>query len=213
MKKKKYIIVCSALLLALGVGVTFAFLQQRSNSLTNTFKVAEVDTEIDEPDMQPDGADIKKEPSVKNTGESDAIVRVRCVISPEEMFKGEEINYNDTEEEYNAELNSDHKKVRVEGNWEKGNDGYWYYQGVIPSGKYTEPLFTKIEGVLIKNADDTYSFEEGYDDFEITVYQEAVQATVHDGDETLSAIDENGKYDQTKAMKIWEKFNSTKITK
>ena len=203
MKKKKYIIVCSALLLALGVGVTFAFLQQRSNSLTNTFKVAKIDTVIDEPDMEPDGTDIKKEPSVENKGKSDAIIRVRCVISPEEMFKGKEINYNDDEDEYLAEINSDHKKVRVEGYWLDGGDGYWYYQGVIPSGKYTEPLFTKIEGVLKDKGKGTYSFADGYDNFEITVYQEAVQATVHNGENTLSAI-VNGEYNQEAADEIWK---------
>lgn len=198
MLKKKKLIVCGALLLTIGVGATFAYLQQRSNELTNTFKVADVDTEIDEPDMEPDGSNIKKEPSVKNIGKTDAIIRVRCVVSPEDMLTKDEINYNDELNDISA-VDPD-----IEGNWINGGDGYWYYQAVIPAGKETEPLFTEIKGVIVSNSDGTYSFAEGYDDFEITVYQEAVQATVTKSDGTvLSALDQNGNYNQTNAKEIW----------
>ena len=41
-------------------------------------------------------------------------------------------------------------------------------------------------------------------DFQITLYQEAVQATVWNEDgETLSALGKNNRYNQNKANEIW----------
>lgn len=200
MLKHKKILVCSALLLTIGVGSTLAYLQQRSNDLTNTFEVANVETEIDEPKMEQDNSDLKKTPSVKNTGKTDVIIRVRCVVSPEDVLDGKI--------DYNTDLNSiTAKDSDVEGNWVNGNDGYWYYQAVIPANKETEPLFTTISNVFVKNDDGTYSFAEGCEDFDITIYQESVQANINLNDgSSLSAIDKDGKYNQTNADQIWDIF-------
>ena len=177
--------------LALGVAImvtstvgTLAYLKSNSGTVVNTFTVGSVETEIDE---NVDPSRNLKEVRVVNTGKNDCLVRMRVVISPEKS--GIELgNYNNE--------------------FEKKSDGFWYYKGILKApteNKYyaTPYLFTN------------YKIPEGFEDnFTITVYQEAVQATVHLANgTTISAYGENGSYNAENAAMIWQAYDAGQVTK
>lgn len=159
--------------------VTLAMLLSKTDKLTNTFELGNVTTEIEEQFEKTDIATtFKKEPVVINTGENDCYVRVRVNASPEEA-----LNITGWDNE----------------NWEKIGD-YYYYKHVLKAadgkgsaGEKTTPLFREV------------SVKEEYIDtiegFEVTVYQEAVQAKMNarDGSST------------TDAQKIWDAYETNEI--
>lgn len=163
---------------ATGLG-TLALLTVRTEPLTNTFEIGNVRTEIEEVFEQTEVAtEFKKEPRVVNTGANDCYVRVRVSISPEEQVEipddaWDKINWS--------------KQVEEDG------DVYYYYVNALKSGEKTTPLFT------------TVSVKEEYIDtiesFEVTVYQEAVQAS-------MSAADGSSTND---AAVIWAAYESNMI--
>ena len=89
----------------------------RASSLTNTFSVGSVDTEIEE-NVNSEGT---KEPYVKNTGESNCLVRMRATVSPEDA------------------------KVELEGFNElwlyNEGDGFYYYQALLSPAKGQKFLY------------------------------------------------------------------------
>ena len=86
-KKKKIFVITIALMVGIiGTATTFAIITATAGTVTNTFQAAKVATEIEE-EFEGGiraGSTVKKNPSVKNTGISDAFVRVRITISPEQ---------------------------------------------------------------------------------------------------------------------------------
>lgn len=177
--------------LALGVAImvtstvgTLAYLKSNSGTVVNTFTVGSVETEIDE-DVNPNQN--LKAVRVVNTGKNDCLVRMRVVISPE--------NSRITIDDYNN------------SNFEKKEDGFWYYKGILKAPTkneyYATPyLFTK------------YTIPAEFkDNFTITVYQEAVQAVVHLDETTISAYDENGNYNADNAARIWQAYDAGQVTK
>ena len=178
--------------LALGVAImvtstvgTLAYLKSNSGTVVNTFTVGSVETEIDE-DVDP--SQNLKEVRVVNTGKNDCLVRMRVVISPEKS--GIAINdYNDSK-------------------FEKKDDGFWYYKGILKAPTESEYYATPY---LFTNYTIPAEFK---DNFTITVYQEAVQAMVHltDGT-TISAYGEDGKYNAENAARIWQAYDAGQVTK
>lgn len=171
--------------LALGVAImvtstvgTLAYLKSNSGTVVNTFTVGSVETEIDE-NVNP--SQNLKEVRVVNTGKNDCLVRMRVVISPEN----------------NGIAIADYNSTKFT---QKGD--FWYYNGVLKAPTeneyYATPhLFTK------------YTIQDGFkDNFTITVYQEAVQAVVHLDGTTISAYDENGKYNADNAARIWQAYDA-----
>ena len=66
-----------ALVMIIGVGATLALMASPSNSVTNSFSVADIDTEIEEKGL----TEGNKQVSIKNHGPSDAYVRARIMVS------------------------------------------------------------------------------------------------------------------------------------
>lgn len=125
LKKKIVLIVALAvLLIGTGVAVTLAYLSSRTPTLTNTFKVGNVTTKIEEPFEQETNTTFKKEPSVKNTGENDCYVRARVLASPEEALLLKEFSDNWTYDK---------------------DDDFYYYNAVLPAGGQTDAIFKKVE--------------------------------------------------------------------
>lgn len=186
MRTHKKTVVIAFLLLCLSFGVTFALLKNQSNSLTNTFVPGSVETEIDEPDPKPSGNDIEKEPAIKNTGKSDALVRAKVTLSPSELV-----------EKLNIKINLDDSS-----DWILANDGYYYYSKILHPNETTTPLFTKVTGSGIVEGD---QFSDKIAGLEIAIYHESVQNLVRD-DEDKAIIAEAG-YDEN-AKKIWSIFDS-----
>lgn len=158
MKKRSIRILLSILLVAVvTVGGTLAYMVATDNPLINTFALADVHTEIDEPTSGTRG---QKEPKVENTGKSPVYVRARAVIS------GGDADVLESNEWITFTYNTT--------NWVDGKDGFYYYNQILlpkaegeEANPETEPLFT---GVAVS----TEVSEEA--EFAVDVYQESVLA-------------------------------------
>lgn len=119
---KRHTLIASFLLVfaIAGVAGTVALAVATSNPVTNTFKAANLDTEITEEGDNPD----KKEVTITNQKDSPAYIRVRITVSPENAA---EPNY----------INND--------KWMNGNDGFFYYsEAVAGNGGKTLPIMDKV---------------------------------------------------------------------
>lgn len=182
-----------ALVLVVGVGATVALMSAGSNSVTNQFTVAAIDTEIEE--TLTNGS---KEVSIKNHGPSDGYVRARIMVSgvkevtdPLADPAGNMVQWV-TKEKTPEELAAVENKVYIvfEGdpfveNLEKGQwvfggqnmvttdelDGWFYYYDVLKAGRSTPNLIKKVQ--LSKNLEENEKFLEN---FSVTIYHESVVA-------------------------------------
>lgn len=124
-KKLIIALVLSVVIAATVIGGTTALLTSRTQTVTNTFTVGSVETELLE---VVSGA--KKEPYVLNCGKNDCFVRMRVTVSPEEDGKklGDYVNGINSEK------------------WTLGNDGFYYYTEAVKPGCTTEvPLFESVK--------------------------------------------------------------------
>lgn len=144
-----------------------------------TYQLAKIDTEIDEEFEKENENLYTKNPKVKNIGSSQAIVRVRIEITPSSQIDNIELIDEDQQSQ-----------------WIKGEDGYYYYQGILEPEQETDTLFDKVQ---IKDIDKM-------EDFDIIIYNEAIQSVAYDkqGNE-ISAL-ENGQYNQGKALLLWKYY-------
>lgn len=197
----------SAVLVLLLAGVTFAYLHRETGAVVNTFSVGNVITEIDEGEPSQSGSDLTKEPYVKNTGENDCIVRVRVSVSPVELFDADgPLKLADSTEK---QLEYPFKEGDKLNDYWEYHEGYFYYQGVLNPNESTLPVFNKVTGVF--KGDDSGQVIDAVKEagnFQVTVYQEAVQSVVHKEDGTTINAIVDGKYDQTNANKIWEFYEN-----
>lgn len=153
MKKITIRVLLSVLLVAVvAVGGTLAYLYATDSPLLNTFALAEVHTEIEEPESD---TAANKTATVVNTGESPVYVRARVVISGADAEA--------LQDKFTFTYNTEY--------WENGEDGFYYYKGILPANSeensVTEPLFT---GVTVRNDVDKTK------QFSVDVYQESVLA-------------------------------------
>lgn len=192
--KIKYIVVCCLLLSCIGLAGTLAYFQSKTNPVTNTFTVGSVDTEIDE-DVNINGDVIEKTPKVKNTGKNAALVRVKLTISPEGA-----INIGEG------------KNLEINEQWIDGDDGYYYYNGILPARSEgatefptTGTLFDKITGVIDVNG----KFVSGIEPFEISISQESIQIFAIDKatGEKVGFDSETDVYNQDKAKMVWNIYD------
>ena len=131
-----------ALVMMVAVGATLALMASTSNSVTNTFAAAQVETEIDE-NLEYGNKIV----TIENTGKSPVYVRARIMVSgvdPENIVIADEPNeytYNQDTGEYGIE-NPEAGKLylimpNVTEDWEQatgatGKDDYYYYKKVLP---------------------------------------------------------------------------------
>ena len=129
---KKTIAILAVALFATGaaVGTTVAYLKDTTDTLTNTFEVGSVETELLE---VVSGSD--KAPYVYNAGKNECYVRIRATVS------------SSTEGELQALVNG----LDTENNyWEHVGD-YYYYKEPLAVGAITEkPLFTSVNSTNMK---------------------------------------------------------------
>ncbi len=118
-----------------------------------------------------EGEDGFKNPMVKNLAENDCYVRARVLISPAKALESVELTGG--------------------FGWTLKEDGYYYYNRSLAPEEVTGAIF---ESVKIKDGVDWPSL--GIEDFEVTVYEEAVQTVLY--------LDGNVVTDQTEIWKIYE---------
>lgn len=163
-----------ALVMIIGVGATLALMSAPSNSVTNSFSAAEIDTEIEETTTNGD-----KQVSIKNYGPSDAYVRARIMVSG---VNPENVKIVDTEPAEGAvDPNTVYLVMENNGNenskWTKEDsdnntysDDFYYYLGVLKKDKSSAKLLEKVVlGSNLQNKD-------FLDTFSVTIYHESVLA-------------------------------------
>lgn len=182
-----------ALVLVVGVGATVALMSAGSNSVTNQFTVAAIDTEIKE-----NLTGGSKEVSIKNYGPSDGYVRARIMVSGvkagEDPFDPENMVQWVTEEQTPEDLGNAKNKVYIvfaenpfadpavleKGQWVYSGpsmvtancfDGWFYYYDVLKADSETPNLIKKVQ-LSSDLANDT----EFLKDFSVTIYHESVVA-------------------------------------
>lgn len=185
LRKNKKIVILVLLFSILCCGVTLAYLNSSTQDLSNTFTLKDIDTEIQEEPVEIDSDIINKSPKVFNNSQYSCIVRVKIIVSPEDMIK------IGTDDNCNIIINSD---------WYQDGE-YYYYSKVLNGNTDTSPVFTKITGVVETTNDGKSQFIEGFDNFEVTIYQEAVQTQI--GDTNMG-----NNYDREKAKIIWNYYDT-----
>ena len=182
-----------ALVMMVAVGATLALMASTSNSVTNTFAAAQVETEIEE-----DGLDMgNKEVTIVNNGKSPVYVRARIMVSgvdPDNIVIADEPDeyiYNEDTDEYGIETPEAGKLYLIMPNvtedWEQAApaepgkkpalDDYYYYKKVLPGkeeGGTTHSTSSLLEKVVVGSGLATQLKEDP--NFSVTVYHESVLA-------------------------------------
>lgn len=140
--KSKLLVSLLAVALVVGVGTTIAYLQATTGLLTNTFAMAEVDTEIGE-----DITDGNKTVTIENKGDSAVYVRARILVSG--------VNPDDVSINSEPVENVGKDKVVLVIPQNKGwaqvdkdalfNGEFIYYNSKLESGAFTGELLQKVQ--------------------------------------------------------------------
>uniref|UniRef100_UPI004055D7BA hypothetical protein n=1 Tax=Acetatifactor sp. TaxID=1872090 RepID=UPI004055D7BA len=170
-----------ALVITTSIGVTAAYYKAESNVVENQFSVGNVTTELVEEFYQKTDTEFVKTPMVTNTGADSCLVRVRMNVTPESLLEQKVLDAqgNETNQNY----------LVIEGwseNWTFKNDGYYYYNKVLQPGESTDALFTTVH----VNYDEA---QNPWVDFDIILYQEAVQSEVVENGQTISGTTAEGR--------------------
>ena len=156
---KKLIIIASVMLLLLAtVGTTLAYIFTETKPVENTFNPSKVSCAVVEKGYEPVSgeiqniSDIKSNVQIKNTGDTDAYIRVAVVVNwmdeagtkvwatkPVEAVEGADGDYTIT---YN-----------LEDGWFDGGDGFYYYSKAVSPEELTTILIN--EAKQLKSAPQT----------------------------------------------------------
>lgn len=181
---KSHVKLCIAVLALslVTVGATLALMVSPSNSVTNQFTAADVDTEINE--VLTSG---NKQVSITNHGRSDAYVRARIMVSGVDLNNVQIVDTVPTDDKLALEENKgkvflvmEHlDKWQQEEKPEIQKDDFYYYLDVLPGtdsqsfaeGRKTSDLLTKVVlGSDLQNDQDFLA------NFTVTIYHESVLA-------------------------------------
>lgn len=186
MKKKPFIqVLLSVLLVAvILVGGTMAYLFATDSPLINTFKLAHVDTEIEEDPKG--GIEADKEPYVTNTGSSPVYVRAKAVVVTQE---GSPVAVSNEQVKFDYD---------TEG-WTENpdEDGYYYYKQILQPRKSATEEFPKTDALFTGLKVDLTVSEDAL--FSVVVYHESV----------LAPSGENVKWDFEQAKQAFQKAESS----
>lgn len=132
-----------------GIYSWFTDQSQQINSFTTGWNEVEIEEEFPDPEMIP-GEAVKKEVAFTNTGAVPMYVRASLLFSSKEA--------------------QDNVTLLMGSNlWEKGEDGYYYYQKIVGPQEKTDLLLKGLE----------WNGQEKTEDFDLTVYTETIQAAEH----------------------------------
>ncbi|MBR5224192.1 MAG: hypothetical protein IKV90_00820 [Clostridia bacterium] len=152
--KSMLMLVFAALLLTVAVGSTLAYLLDTTKTVENTFTPVKVTCEVDEPGWS-NGGSTKSDVSIKNTGTTDAYIRVAVVG-----------NW------YNADGNiiAPHTvDLGTPNGWTKGSDGYYYHTAPVAPGENTSKLISSYTPIRPEGVPTDAHFE-------MNIISQAIQA-------------------------------------
>lgn len=170
------------------VGGTLALMAVSSNSVTNSFTTANIDTEIKE-DLS-----AGKQVSITNKGDSDAYVRARIMVSGVSKEQVEIVTEEPTKEELTEKNDFVFLVMKNngtgKGQWSKEtdsndySDGFYYYLSVLQAktGETSRLLEKVVLGDSLAKDQDFLS------NFTVTVYHESVLAINQPEEITLDVV-------------------------
>lgn len=173
--RKLVLLLSLVAVLAITVGGTLAYLQATTGLLTNTFKLADVHTKIEEELSD------TKQVRIYNEGESDVYVRVRLSLSGLTKKQMDTVQViSDGSADAKDYKDKDCITILTHGKWAQTDanapmfspDGFFYYTAELDTGKTTEqPLEVVVGSGAGVKADQN---------FEVIVYHESVLARTSD---------------------------------
>lgn len=171
-KKFLTLVICLNLVVMLVVGGTLAYIFTSSDTVVNTFQPVIPSIEVDEP-----GWDnvVKQNVTIKNTGEVESYIRVKVVVTWKNdaaIYSIDPIEGTDYSLEYITEVTP-----AVSTDWEKGNDGFWYYKKSVLPGAST--------GTLIKSATWLKPCVDSNYKLSIEILSQAIQSTPDEAVESV----------------------------
>lgn len=188
-----------ALVMMVAVGATLALMASTSNSVTNTFAAAQVETEIDE-----DLTNNNKKVTIENTGKSPVYVRARIMVSGVAESQVAIVKAAPAENEVDANtLYLVMPNVGETSDWEKlsssttyNSDYYYYKKALNPAGEDGEKTSLLLEKVVVGSGLATQLKDDP--NFSVTVYHESVLAintnlTTISGEDDIDEAFENAK--------------------
>lgn len=174
-------IISIVLVVGSALGVTTAYYHVKSNAVVNQFSLGNITTELVEDFYQDKKTDTMTEfvktPQVNNTGADACLVRVRVGITPENVVD-KEVTIGNKKKPYLQIMDENGNNWIYNNTWSNDwweyRDGWYYYKGVLNPGESTETLFSS---VVVNYAQDS-----DWEDFDIVLYHESVQAElIHNG--------------------------------
>lgn len=166
MKREELLGLFAALIIAAGVGTSYAYLTAQ-DEVENVFDVSEVDISIEEdfvPDPPEPGKVIKKAPWIRSDSDTSCYVRMRYEFT-------------------NSDAAALCEPVLINPGWTLEGDGFYYWDNVLSPGETTGTLFDQVKIKSGITQDDIIPFD-------ILVYAEAVQAKGLSAQEAWAAMDQ-----------------------
>ena len=137
---RQFVLLVSILALLIGiVGSSLAYLLTHTDPVENTFQPSRVTCEIQEPGWR-DGYSKKQNVTVKNTGDTDAYIRVAIVATWVKKDNNKEVVYPE------MPVLGDDYTLSTGADWTL-NGGYYYYNSAVAPGGETSVLIEACEPV------------------------------------------------------------------
>ena len=164
LKRPVFLLLTAGILCATGTAAYFSDFEKKINSAAVRYVTTEIEEDFPDPTPTPmeNGPSYRKEIRIGNFSgsvkgfQADCYVRMSLSYSNDDIGRGVKLTGLDT------------------ANWVyNSQDGYYYYRKKISEGEKTTPLCTGFQ-IDPQKIDDTY--RDSIKDFEINVYEEAVQA-------------------------------------
>ena len=150
------IVLATVALLALAIGGTIAWLNDRTDPVVNSFSYGKITTEIEEKFEN----NVKENVAAKNTGSADAFIRIK-LVSYRTNAAGQRIGGAAPLDEFTPGTG-----------WVKYGDYYYYTLPVAPDEQNNKPATDLISSITLGSYDDT---DGGYT--ALDVMAEAIQST------------------------------------
>ena len=145
--KKTIAIISLALLILITVGTTLALVFTNTNPVENTFKPSKVSCAVVEGTNAPvengtvDTGTVKQDVTIKNTGDTDAFIRVAVVVNWMSADRTKVWAVDPVLAQYATDLKGEYFiEFNTNSNWIQGADGYWYYTKSVAPGASTPNL-------------------------------------------------------------------------
>ncbi len=170
--KKSIIIASVMLLLLVTVGTTLAYIFTETTPVENTFKPSKASCAVVENGGTPvtgsvtDTGNVKENVQIKNTGDTDAYIRVAVVVNWASADGSCVWAQKPADDDYTITYN-------LSNGWFNGGDGFYYYSKAVSPGESTSVLIDEAKQLLAapKGTDGTQYY------LSIEIVASAIQST------------------------------------